>query len=108
MSQELAAAIASIPALAGFTGQPQRLGGLTNRVWRLGDKVLRLPGAGTEAYIDRSHEATAARLAAAAGVSPPVLHADPETGLMVTAPCSRSVFARSLMTSRNTSSRHHC
>ena len=85
MSDDLAAILASIPALAGFRGTPQRLGGLTNRVYRLGDLVLRLPGAGTEAYINRAHEATAARLAADAGVSPAVLHADPETGLMVTA-----------------------
>ena len=85
MSDDLAAILASIPALAGFQGTPQRLGGLTNRVFRLGDLVLRLPGAGTEAYINRAHEATAARLAADAGVSPAVIHADPDSGLMVTA-----------------------
>ena len=85
MSEDLAAILSTIPALSGFNGQPQRLGGLTNRVYRVGDHVLRLPGSGTEAYINRSHEAIAARLAAEAGVSPAVLHADPETGLMVTA-----------------------
>jgi thiamine kinase-like enzyme len=84
MTDDLAAAIATIPVLAGFSGQPQRLGGLTNRVYRLGDHVLRVPGAGTEAYINRDHEVTAARLAAGAGVSPEVLHADAATGLMVT------------------------
>ena len=85
MTDDLAAILATLPALAGFSGEAQRLGGLTNRVYRVGDLVLRLPGAGTGAYINRVHEAAAARLAAAAGVSPSVLHADPETGLMVTA-----------------------
>lgn len=69
--------------LAG-AGVPQRLGGLTNRVYRVGDHVLRLPGHGTGAYIDRGNEAAAARMAAAAGVSPQVIHADPATGVMVT------------------------
>lgn len=73
-----------IAALRGFSGQPQRLGGLTNRVYRLGDAVLRLPGAGTAAYIDRVNEADAARAAALAGVSPEVLHVDPASGVMVT------------------------
>lgn len=65
-----------------------RLGGLTNRVYRIGagDTVycLRLPGKGTEEYIDRKVEAVAARAAAAAGVSPEVIHADAATGVMVT------------------------
>ncbi|HMO73025.1 MAG TPA: choline/ethanolamine kinase family protein [Paracoccaceae bacterium] len=64
---------------------PQRLGGLTNRVYRMGRAVVRLPGAGTEAYIDRAAEAAAARAAAAAGVAPAVIHADPATGIMATA-----------------------
>ncbi len=87
MPDEIAAIIAiiaTIPALAGFRGTPERLGGLTNRVYRLGDNVLRLPGAGTEVYINRAHEAEAARLAAGAGVSPEVVHFDTGTGLMVT------------------------
>ncbi|MBP9184824.1 MAG: phosphotransferase family protein, partial [Fuscovulum sp.] len=46
--------------------------------------VLRLPGRGTEAYIDRANEAAAARAAALAGVSPEVIHADPASGLMLT------------------------
>lgn len=65
-----------------------RLGGLTNRVYRVGDGkdalCLRLPGKGTEEYINRCVEAVAARAAAAAGVSPEVIHADPETGVLVT------------------------
>ena len=65
-------------------GTITRLGGLTNRVYRAGDLCIRLPGAGTEEYINRRNEAVAAREAARAGVSPEVLHADPVTGIMVT------------------------
>jgi thiamine kinase-like enzyme len=65
-----------------------RLGGLTNLVFRVdhgGEQyVLRLPGKGTEEYINRDHEAQAAQEAAKAGVSPDVLHVDPATGVMVT------------------------
>lgn len=81
---ELAAAIAMVPALAGWRGVPLRLGGLTNRVFRLGEVVLRLPGKGTEAYIDRANEAVAAQGAAAAGVGPAVIWADAATGVMAT------------------------
>jgi len=77
-------AMAKIPALAGYQGPLARLGGLTNLVFRAGDFVLRLPGPGTEEYINRKNEAVAARAAAMAGVSPEVLHADAETGIMVT------------------------
>lgn len=75
---------AEIPALAAISGKPERLGGLTNRVYRLGEFCLRIPGEGTGEYIDRANEAIAAREAARAGVSPEVLHADPGDGLMVT------------------------
>jgi len=65
-----------------------RLGGLTNLVFRVDHRdqhyVLRVPGKGTEEYIDRTHEAQAAREAARVQVSPAVLHADPATGVMVT------------------------
>ncbi|NCO85263.1 MAG: phosphotransferase family protein [Rhodobacterales bacterium] len=84
MQDDIRSISATIPALAGHEGPAVRLGGLTNRVYRLGDLILRVPGDGTAAYINRAHEADTARLAAAAGVSPQVLHADPATGLMVT------------------------
>ena len=65
-----------------------RLGGLTNLVFRVdhgGEQyVLRIPGKGTEEYINRANEAQAAREAARAGVSPDVLHFDAATGVMVT------------------------
>jgi thiamine kinase-like enzyme len=66
----------------------ERLGGLTNLVFRIdldGENfVLRLPGKGTEEYISRANEAQAAKEAARVGVSPGVLHLDPEKGIMVT------------------------
>ena len=66
----------------------KRLGGLTNLVFFVnlhGEQyVLRIPGKGTEEYINRKNEAQAAREAAKAKVSPDVLHFDEKTGVMVT------------------------
>ena len=81
---EVRAVIASIPALADYRGPLQRMGGLTNRVYRLGEFCLRIPGKGTEEYISRANEAVAAREAARADVSPQLLHFDDVTGVMVT------------------------
>lgn len=71
-----------------------RLGGLTNRVFLIdsarGTHVLRIPGAGTEEYINRKVEAVAARAAARAGVSPEVL-ATTDDGLMLTAAIPNAV-----------------
>ncbi|TKB66990.1 MAG: LPS biosynthesis choline kinase, partial [Mesorhizobium sp.] len=78
------AALAAIPMLAGYDGPLERLGGLTNLVFRGKDFCLRIPGRGTEEYINRANEAVAAREAAKAGVSPEVLHVDAETGVLVT------------------------
>lgn len=72
----------------------RRLGGLTNRVYLIGSSyrsfVLRIPGAGTEEYINRKVEAVAARAAARAGVSPEVL-ATTDDGLMLTAAIPNAV-----------------
>lgn len=84
IEDDVAAAIAAIPLLRGAAAEPERLGGLTNRVYRVGRHCLRIPGKGTEEYIDRANEAVAAREAAKAGVSPEVAYCDPATGLMVT------------------------
>jgi len=81
---EARAALAAIPMLADYEGPLERLGGLTNLVFRAGDLCLRIPGKGTEEYINRANEAVAAREAAKAGVSPDVLHVDAKTGVMVT------------------------
>jgi thiamine kinase-like enzyme len=65
-----------------------RLGGLTNLVFRVDHGgqhyVLRIPGKGTEEYIDRGNESRAARETARVQVSPEVLHFDTKTGVMVT------------------------
>lgn len=72
-----------------------RLGGLTNLVFRVdqgGEQyVLRLPGQGTEEYINRENEAQAAQEAAKAGVSPDVLYVDANTGVMVTRLVDRAI-----------------
>lgn len=84
MQDDIAGLISRIPPLAGWSGTAERLGGLTNRVYRLGDAILRVPGEGTADYIDRAAEAVAAQAAAQAGVSPAVLYSDPASGIMVT------------------------
>lgn len=87
---EVRAAIARLlgdPELAGQS-VVRRLGGLTNRVFEAvhGGRavVVRLPGNGTEAYIDRAVERHNARAAADAGVSPRVL-AFADDGVMISA-----------------------
>jgi thiamine kinase-like enzyme len=77
-------ALSEIGTIARFDGPLERMGGLTNIVFRAGAHVLRLPGRGTEEYINRANEAVAAREAARAGVSPELVHVDPVTGIMVT------------------------
>jgi len=88
------AALAGLPELANLNAPLVRMGGLTNIVFQVGEYVLRLPGEGTEEYIDRANEAAAAHEAARAGVSPEVIHADAETGIMV----SRFVAGAATMT----------
>lgn len=65
----------------------ERLGGLTNIVFRVRrdgkDHLLRIPGPGTEEYIDRGVEAHNAKAAARAGVSPEVQYFDTATGVML-------------------------
>ena len=72
----------------GEIGPISRLGGLTNRVFRVesehGLLCLRLPGKGTEEYINRAHEAEAAWETARTGVSAPLIHFDHQSGVMVT------------------------
>lgn len=65
-----------------------RMGGLTNLVFRvdaagLKPLVIRLPGAGTEEYIDREAELVNAKAAARAGVSAEIRYAEPENGILV-------------------------
>ena len=66
----------------------ERQGGLTNKVYKLGlggqNYILRIPGKGTEDYIDRAVELHNARIAAEAGVSAEVVHGDEASGVMLT------------------------
>jgi thiamine kinase-like enzyme len=89
MDNKVISAIKRIPQLSGMTPESvtcTRLGGLTNLVYRLeaGDAryLLRIPGEGTEDYIDRKVEGHNARVAASAGVSAEVLFFD-DDGLML-------------------------
>lgn len=64
-----------------------RLGGLTNLVYRVktADEslIVRIPGEGTEDYIDRAVELHNARAAADAGISAQVIWADANSGIMI-------------------------
>jgi thiamine kinase-like enzyme len=66
----------------------KRLGGLTNLVFYVdhaGEQyVLRLPGKGTEEYINRKNEIQAAKEAAKAKVAPDVIYVDGWSGVMIT------------------------
>ncbi|HEY4163933.1 MAG TPA: phosphotransferase [Dongiaceae bacterium] len=82
--------IADVPLLAQrpFAGwRVARLPGLTNRSWRLSDDtldiVLRVPGHSAGRYLNRTQEFHNVGVAARIGIAPPLLHADPESGIMV-------------------------
>lgn len=79
--------VAGFETLAEADIHTQRLGGLTNLVYRVegGPRtvIVRIPGEGTEAYIDRAVEIHNARVAAKTGVGPEVLWADAASGVMI-------------------------
>jgi thiamine kinase-like enzyme len=88
---ELRAAIAGIPLLAGLGVDEigiTRLGGLSNTNLRLdtprGAFVLRLPSPDPAGFVDRKLEIEATRQAAALGLGAELLHADPDTGVLLT------------------------
>ncbi len=93
--EEVQAVLARLAALAPSAGDWRiaRLPSLTNRSFLVEpslaaggaavDYVLRLPGMGTQLHIDRTADAAHARAAAAAGLSPAILHADPASGVML-------------------------
>ena len=90
MSDSVHKSLIRIPQFAGLSPdsyQVERLGGLTNLVYRITvrdqDYLLRIPGQGTEDYINRVIEAHDAKVAAAAGVSAEVLFFDEQDGLML-------------------------
>ncbi|HEX6144678.1 MAG TPA: phosphotransferase [Geminicoccaceae bacterium] len=87
---EIEATLARIPSFVGTaTDRPEieRIGGLTNRNYKVGvgpeSYVLRLAGAGTSDYIDRQAEEHNARIAARAGVGAPILFFEPRSGTML-------------------------
>jgi len=89
--QQVHQSLAAIPGFEGITQSDystQRLGGLTNLVFKIDtgkDRyVLRIPGEGTEEYIDRGVEIHNSKVAARAGVSAEVIYADSGTGVMLT------------------------
>lgn len=87
---------AFVPTLPGWPWDGQDIsmhrisGGLTNVNWRMHvaststNFFLKVPGIGTEAFIDRNAANQAARVAAETGVGPGVVYFDPETGIEVT------------------------
>jgi thiamine kinase-like enzyme len=89
--QQLIETLSQIPLLAGRDHSDlriERLGGLSNTNYKLTGPemciVVRLAGAGTEAYVNRRSEARNARAAAKAGVAPEVLYSDDRRGIFVT------------------------
>jgi thiamine kinase-like enzyme len=83
--------LTAIPGFASLTPDSyitERLGGLTNFVFSVdtgnGRFVLRIPGKGTEEYIDRAVEIHNARVAARADVSAEVIFANRDSGVMLT------------------------
>jgi thiamine kinase-like enzyme len=89
---EIRAALGRAPMFAGSPLGPiaaERLASVTNRVFRVTvggtSYVLRLAGGATRHTIDRAAEVENARAAAAIGLAPPILFADPGEGTMLTA-----------------------
>jgi len=90
MSTEVYEALASIEGfneLMSHTMMIERLGGLTNRNYKIdcerGSFVLRLAGEGTSDYIDRKTELYNASIASEAGVNAEIVHFDVDTGTMM-------------------------
>lgn len=89
-AQAIREAIGRVPALAerGAPDAIEPLAGMTNRNFRLvfgaESFVLRIPGKGTEEYIDRKADAHAARIASEVGVGAELIHYDAATGVQVT------------------------
>jgi thiamine kinase-like enzyme len=88
--QAVAAVIRKVPFLAqgGGNWAISALPSFTNRIFRIARAgevlTLRLPGHGTERYIDRAAEAANARAANAIGLGAEIIFADPASGIMVT------------------------
>lgn len=94
MTEHVEKVLAILGKVDGFGGvNPSeakivRLGGMTNLVYRVETRgqqvIVRIPGEGTENYIDREVEVHNVSAAERAGVAPAVLWADSASGAMVT------------------------
>ena len=86
LAREKLASLPGFSADAAASAKITRLAGMTNLVFKVeagGQNLLfRIPGTGTEAYINRGVEAVNAKAAAEAGVSPEVIHFG-EDGVML-------------------------
>jgi thiamine kinase-like enzyme len=87
-AEEVRAILARIAVLPSVSMRLFRLSGFTNRsflIERPGSNayVLRLPGKGTERYIDRAAEMENARAAASIGLAPEILYGDPSSGILI-------------------------
>jgi thiamine kinase-like enzyme len=87
---ELRRIVATLPPFSGRTLDDlrlRRLPGLTNRTFKVtlaGQHfVLRLPGSGTECYIDRRAEAHNTAIAAGLGLCAPLLYHDHDSGIQL-------------------------
>lgn len=82
----------------------QAFGGMTNLNYRVSigaeDFVVRMPGAGTEEFIDRSEEKENLELGAALGINPDQLYFNTETGLKITAMISNAETLTPRMTKK--------
>ncbi len=81
------AALQNISELDMGSLKTTRLGGLTNLVYRVElpteNLIVRIPGKGTNEYIDRAVELHNATAAAKAGISAEIIWADSATGIMI-------------------------
>lgn len=87
----LRAIFGKIPLFAGLSFEDAefvKIGGLTNRNYKVtaggNSYVLRVPGEGTEQYIDRKVDEQAGRIAADVGVNAPMMYYDGDTGAQLT------------------------
>src|SRR5581483_2162893 len=90
--RRLAELLSTVPMLStrpASEWQATPLPGLTNINWRLtaGDQdlVLRIPGISSERYLSRRQEMHNAAVAAENGIAPPLLYADPASGVSLQA-----------------------
>ena len=96
-------ALQNLPEFVGMARdsyKATRLGGLTNLVYRIDNigenLIVRIPGEGTDDYIDRAVELHNAQAAHLADVSPEILWADGQSGIMI----SRCIDAETMTPSQ--------